>query len=229
MNLSCIVRPPLTIETAPDRICKLTASDTVLGGSASGSFAFEQKGKRNSLSFDVQWSKDSSFTAAFSTILGMNVATIDGKNPAQWIVQYADTQVIVHPLDMISASAALPPIPFTWREFFLFVTQMHACRRVALLPYDSSFVDKKNIRLFWNRRLCEGRSMAIVAILDNKTQQLAEIVYKPDTGVTWSIRESAFFGGYAKEITGELSHNNYFYISYSSMKIESPHGRRKAF
>jgi hypothetical protein len=228
---SCSVRPPLTTETA--RTALLTAGDTAAGSidsmQGSGSVEFGQNGERATVSFDIKWADDSAFTAEFSTMFGMTVASVRSKSRGTWIVSTSDSQYEVKSSENISIGAGFMSYPVTWEEFLSIITGRLPCASVFSFQPDSQFIDKKAATLLWRSRQCSGRTVDVLAKIDNKTRSLCEVSYNGTAQSGWSVQAGSFRNGRAKEFKFVQSNNNYFYVTYRSMKFHIAAGKRKAF
>jgi hypothetical protein len=231
--ISCAVRPPPPApETARGSVNALVNNAAIDSMRGSGSVAFGQNGEQVTVSFDIQWAGDSSFSAQFSTAFGMTVASVRSGSSGTWLVEAGDSRYAVSPAEPIRLGQGFLSYPVTWQEFLLVITGRMPCVSALSSAPDSQYIDKKNSVLVWKSRECGGRSPRIVDIvgkIDNKTRSLSEVSYTGKANDGWALTLGGFKDGHAEEFKFVQSNNNYFYVKYRSMKFHPAAGKRKAF
>ena len=229
LALSCAVHPPLTPETARGSILALANSPAVDSMQGSGRVDFGQNGEQVTVSFDVRWAGDSSFSAQFSTQLGMTVASVKSAASGTWIIEAGDSEYTVRPGETIRIGTEFLSYPVTWHEFLLIMTGRMPCADAFSSAPDSQYIDRNDSVLVWKSRRCGQLSIDISGKIDNKTGSLSEVLYNGAAKGGWTLTAAGFKNGRAKEFRFVQSNNNYFYVKYHSMKFHSATGKRKAF
>jgi hypothetical protein len=205
----------------------------------SGTVELGQNGEHASVSFDVKWAGDSAFTVQFSTFLGMTVASVNADGPGKWTVTAADSHWTVSPDIDISVGQEFMSFPVSWKEFVSVLTGRLLCESMFSREPDSQYVDNRSISFLWKSQSCGNHLVDIYVKIDNKKKRLSEISYKDASkGIkvdrslggqmsVWSLTMSDFSSGHAKEFKFVQSNNNYFYVTYRSMKFHSSAVKRK--
>jgi hypothetical protein len=226
--VSCAVRPPLTTETARMTFAGFVTDNgaPVDSMKASGTVAVGQNGEHASVSFDIMWAGDSAFTMQFSTVLGMTIASVKAHGPGTWLVDAADSRSSVSPDSDIAVGQEFLSYPVSWREFISILTGRLPCASLSAFSRepDTHVVERKSITLSWKSIRCGRRDVDVSGKIDNKKQGLTELVYRcsaPDAPGAWTLTARGFTNGHAKEFRFVQANNNYFYVSYRSMKFHS--------
>jgi hypothetical protein len=219
--LSCTVRPPLTLDTARASLAPVFLADSIESVAGSGEILLAQNGEQLSLSFDIRWQGDASFSAQFYGPMGMSLAAIKSVTAARWLVETGDTQYMQAPSQNIRVGSGFLEYPLTWAELVAAITGRFPCRADLSSRPDSMFVDKKRTLLLWRARSLSGRSVDISAVLDNKTYRLAEINYQGTSDRGGKLVFAGFADGRAKEIRFASSSSNYFYVKYHTLTIRT--------
>jgi hypothetical protein len=221
MLFSCAVRPPLTFDSAVSSLAPVLSADTVRSLLGSGSIVFARGGEEFSASFDIKWNGDSSFAAQFYGPLGITIAAVRSITAARWLVSAGDSQYTQHPSQRVSVGQGSFEFPLSWQELLGALTLRYPCLDELRGRPDTMFTDKKTARFVWRSRRCSDRVADISVALDNKTDRLSEISY----GIGEKERSTLIFrdfrDGRAKEIRFVPSDNNYFYVTYHSLSVNS--------
>lgn len=218
---SCTVRPPLTFDSARASLTQIFSADSIESVEGSGEILLAQNGEQLSLSFDIRWKGDASFSAQFYGPMGMSLAAIKSVTAARWLVQTGDTQYTQAPTQNIRVGSGFLEYPLTWAELVAALTGHFPCLADLSSRPDSLFVDKKGTVLLWKARSFSGRAVDISALVDNKTYRLTEITYKGGRSSGEELAFSGFTNGHAKEIRFVSSSNNYFYVKYHTLTIHT--------
>jgi hypothetical protein len=232
LAFSCTVRPPLTTGSARISLATFAAEGAAAIDSmqGNGSVEFGQNGEHATVSFDIRWANDSSFDAQFSTPLGATVASVKARSPGKWVVEAANSRTAVNPDSNIAIGQDFLSYPVSWRDFFSILTGTLPCASVFSVAPDSDFIDKKSITLAWKSRTCccgRPRMIDVFGKIDNNKQCLSEIMYACASGGGWTLKLGGFTNGHAKEFRFVQSNNNYFYVTYRSMKFRFRAVKRK--
>jgi hypothetical protein len=216
---SCAVRPPLTVDTARSSLEPVFLADSIESVEGNGEILLAQNGEQLSLSFDIRWHGDASFSAQFYGPMGISLAAIKSVTAARWLVQAGDTQYTQAPAQNIRVGSGFLDYPLSWAELVAALTGRFPCLADLFSRPDSLFVDKKGTVLLWRSRSFSGRTVDISALVDNKTYRLTEITYKGGRSREEELAFSGFTNGHAKEIRFVSSSNNYFYVKYHTLTI----------
>ncbi|HMD69320.1 MAG TPA: hypothetical protein VKF42_10615 [Chitinivibrionales bacterium] len=220
--LACTVRPPLTMDAAVASVAPVAAAaDSVFSVQGSGTVVVAQSGQELALTFDIVWHGDSSFAAQFYGPMAMPLASIRSVTAMRWLVTAGDSQYTQHPSQRVSVGQGFVELPLTWANLLSALTFRYPCAAHLRGPPDSMFTDRKGAHCLWRSRRCGERNIDIKAVLDNKTDHLSEISY--DDGETAGTR--LIFGKFhdrrPKEIRFVSSDNNYFYVTYRALTVNS--------
>jgi hypothetical protein len=218
---SCAVHPPLTLDTARAALAPVFSADSIESVTGSGEILLAQNGEEFSLSFDLAWQGDASFSAQFYGPMGVNLASIKSVTASRWLLQAGDTQYTQSPSQNIRIGSGFLEYPLTWAELVAALTGRFPCLPDLSLRPDTMYVDKKGTFLLWRARSLAGRLADISALLDNKTYRLAEIKYQGTKNKGAALVFSGFSNGRAKEIKFASSSNNYFYVKYHTLIIRT--------
>ncbi|HUI90857.1 MAG TPA: hypothetical protein VLX68_01295 [Chitinivibrionales bacterium] len=218
---SCTVHPPLTLDTARATLAPVISADSIKSVTGSGEILLAQNGEQLSLSFDLAWQGDASFSAQFYGPMGMNLASIKSVTATRWLLQAGDSQYTQAPSQNIRVGSGFLEYPLTWAELVAALTSRFPCRSDLSSRPDSMYIDKKGILLLWRGRSYAGRSVDISALADNKTYRLAEIIYQGTKNRCEELIFSGFSKGSAKEIKFVSSSGNYFYVKYHTLTIRT--------
>jgi hypothetical protein len=219
--LSCAVRPPLTLDTARESLAPVFLADSIESVEGDGEIVLAQNGEQLSVSFDIRWQGDASFSAQFYGPLGMNLASVKSVTALRWLIQAGDTQYTQSPSQNIRVGSGFLEYPITWAELVAALTGRFPCRSDLSSRPDSMNVDKKGTLLLWKARSFSGRTVDISAMLDNKTYRLTEITYKGGRNSGEELSFTGFAEGHAKEIRFVSSSDNYFYVKYHTLTIRT--------
>ncbi len=198
-----------------------------------GTIELCRSGVRMSVSFDITWAGDSAFVARFSNMLGMTVASVKADGHGKWAIAVADSQYTVCPDSDIAIGEEFMTYPVSWKEFLSVLTGRLPCAFALSQEPDTHYSDEKNTAFSWKSMRCGARVVDITGKIDNKKQSLSEIVYdyaphgRGDGFEGWTLTASRFANGHAKEFKFAQYNNNYFYITYRSMKLRSSAEKRK--
>jgi hypothetical protein len=218
---SCSVRPPITLDSARASLAPVFLADSIESVAGSGEILLAQNGEQLSLSFDIRWQGDASFSAQFYGPMGMSLAAIKSVTAARWLLQTGDTQYTQAPSQNIRVGSGFLEYPLTWAELVAALTGHFPCRADLSSRPDSMSIDKKGTLLLWRARSFSGRTVDISALVDNKTYRLTEITYKAGKGSGEELIFAGFTDGHAKEIRFVSSSSNYFYVKYHTLTIRT--------
>jgi hypothetical protein len=228
--LSCVVRPPLSVESAREAIVAFEKDggyESVKGG---GTIVFGQNGERVSAVFDLNWSADTAFVLQVSTAFGMIAASVSARESGPWTVEIGDTlRRQVDPGSPVVIGRDFLGYSCTWLELLRVCTGRLPCLSVFSGAPDSQCTAGRNVVLFWKSVRCGTRDIAASAKIDNKSHSVTEIVYENRGTERWTLAEGNFKGRVAKEIRFTQSSSNYFYVTYHAVKIRSSPSAGKTF
>jgi hypothetical protein len=232
LAFSCSVRPPLTSENARMSLVSFAAENAAAIDSmqGNGSVEFGQNGEHATVSFDIRWANDSLFAVQFSTPFGASVASVKASGPGKWVVDAADSRSVVNPDSDIAIGNDFLSYPMSWKDFLSILTGRLPCAFVFSFAPDTYLVDKKSTTLEWKSRICGGGSRPVTDVfgkIDNNKQCLSEILLTCALGGGWTLKLSDFAKGHAKEFKFVQFNNNYFYVTYRSMKFHFREVKRK--
>ena len=218
---SCTVHPPITLDIARASLSPIYLADSIESVEGNGEILLAQNGEQLSLSFDIRWHGDSSFSAQFYGPMGMGLAAIKSVTAARWLVQAGDTQYTQAPSQNIRVGGGFLEYPLTWAELVAALTGRFPCLADLSSRPDSIAIDKKGTVLLWRARRLSGRFVDISALVDNKTYRLTEITYKGGKNSGEELAFSGFTDSHPKEIRFVSSSTNYFYVKYHTLKIRT--------
>ncbi len=220
--LACTVRPPLTMDAAVASIAPVAAAaDSVFSVQGSGTVAVMQNGQELAVTFDLSWNGDSSFAAQFYGPMAMPLASIRSVTAMRWLVTAGDSQYTQHPSQRVSVGQGFVDFPMTWAELLSALTLRYPCAAHLRGRPDSMFTDRKGAHCLWRSRRCGEQTLDIQVALDNKTDRLAEISYGAGGTAGAGLIFGKFRDGRPKEIRFVSSDNNYFYVTYRALTVNS--------
>jgi|WetSurMetagenome_2_1015567.scaffolds.fasta_scaffold00055_13 hypothetical protein len=220
--LSCTVRPPLTADMAAVAAASVAAAaESVSSMRGGGDIDISGGGEELTARFDIVWNGDSSFLVQIYGPLGMPLASIKSVTAARWLVIAGDSQYTQHPSQRINVGNGFLELPFTWNELLSALTLRYPCAELLRSRPDSVFTDRKGGYAQWRARRCNGLSADIYAVVDNKKDRLSEITYISDEKERGTLIFRKFNAGYAKEIRFVPVNNNYFYVTYHALTVNS--------
>ncbi len=216
---SCTKPPPSAPITTEALISQVSACNKSAGTLKSNGFVeVSHDGHLFTVDFDLLYESDTNFTLEFSAPLGMVAASVRYKDNQSYIVDVGDTQYSAASSDFVDIGHGILKFPITWFEFITFFSGFNPSCQQCLISRDSLFVDKSFTTVFLKTRNCKLRPLDIIARLDNKSNRIHEIIYKPSNTSDWTVTFAQMTKYHSKEIKFVLANNNYFYVKYRSEK-----------